>query len=470
MTAQLRLYNTLTRQVEEFVPHEVGKVKMYTCGPTVYHYAHIGNLRTYIMEDVLEKTLKFLGYDVQRAMNITDVGHIAGDADVGEDKMLAGARREGKSVLEIAGYYTEAFMRDCRRLNITMPAIIKPATECIDEYIQHITHLIDSGYAYVSGGNVYFDTGKLNNYHCLTGHCADNLSVAVRDDVEVDASKRSSADFVLWFTSSKFDNQQLLWDSPWGVGYPGWHIECSAISIMALGEYLDIHCGGVDNIFPHHTNEIAQSEAILGHEWCRHWFHVQHLNTDSGKMSKSSGEFLTLEVLEKAGVSPMEYRFFCLQSHYRRPLVFSDESIGGAVSAYKKLKDRALALPKDEWWAHSAATLELLERFKGALADDLNTASAITVLYDVLKADISPAAKRGLLQLFDSVLDIGLLDEVDTIEVDGELAQQIEQLISQRSTAKQQKNYALADSIRDRLSDMGVTLRDGKDGTTWELR
>ena len=269
----MKFYNTLTRQVEEFIPNEEGKVKMYTCGPTVYHYAHIGNLRSYIFEDILEKTLKYIGYDVKRCMNITDVGHLTSDSDSGEDKMLKGAKREHKTVLEIADYYTEKFKTDCKDLNIRWPDIVSKATDNIDFYIKMIESLIEKGYAYVSGENVYFDTTKLDDYYALTNHKIDEMVVGVREGVEEDSNKKNQADFALWFTKSKFDDQELKWESPWGKGYPGWHIECSCIAIKNLGERLDIHCGGVDNIFPHHTNEIAQSESYLGHKWCNYWLH-----------------------------------------------------------------------------------------------------------------------------------------------------------------------------------------------------
>ena len=323
MKEKTYLYNTLTRQVELFEPNTEGKVTMYTCGPTVYHFAHIGNLRSYIMEDVLEKYLRFAGYDVKRVMNITDVGHLSSDGDTGEDKMLAGAKREHKSVMDIAKFYTDAFFEDCRKLSIKRPDVVEPATNCINEFIHMIEVLMEKGYAYEAGDNVYFDTSKLHDYYVLSAQKEEELQVGVREDVEEDTNKRNKTDFVLWFTKSKFENQELKWDSPWGVGYPGWHIECSSISIKHLGESLDLHCGGVDNIFPHHTNEIAQSEAYLGHKWCKYWFHINHLNTTGGKMSKSKGEFLTVSLLEEKGYDPMVYRLFCLQSHYRKPLEFS---------------------------------------------------------------------------------------------------------------------------------------------------
>ena len=336
----MRIYNTLTRTIEDFVPNKEGVVKLYTCGPTVYHFAHIGNLRSYICEDVLEKYLKYVGFKVERVMNITDVGHLTGDSDDGTDKMVNSAKRERKSVLDIAKFYTEKFFEDCDKLNIRKPDTVIPATSMIDEYIKIITKLIDTEYAYLAGGNVYFDTSKLDNYYVLTNHNIDDLIDGVRESVERDNNKKNKADFVLWFTKSKFEDQELKWDSPWGLGYPGWHIECSAISMKYLGEYLDIHCGGVDNIFPHHTNEIAQSESFLGHKWCNYWVHVEHLNDESGKMSKSKGDFLTVDTLINKGYNPLSYRYMVLSSHYQKPLLFTYENLNGAEKAYLKLKSR----------------------------------------------------------------------------------------------------------------------------------
>ena len=369
----MNLYNTLTRKIEEFVPNEEGVVKLYTCGPTVYHYAHIGNLRTYIEEDVLEKTLTYLGYQVDRVMNITDFGHLTSDADTGEDKMLKGAKRENKTVLDIAKFYTEAFFKDCADLNIVKPKKVIPATSLIDKYIEIVETLINKGYAYYNNGNVYFDTSKLDNYYVLTNHNEEDLMIGVRDNVEEDMSKKNKTDFVLWFTKSKFLDQELKWESPWGVGYPGWHIECSGISMKYLGEYLDIHCGGVDNIFPHHTNEIAQSEAYLGHKWCNYWFHVEHLNDKKGKMSKSNGEFLTVSLLKEKGYDPLSYRYMVLSSHYQKPLEFSFENLDGAFNAYLKLKSRISRLSREKEVINQSIYDEYNSRFKEAIGNNLNT-------------------------------------------------------------------------------------------------
>ena len=463
------LYNSATRQKEEFIPHTQGKVNMYTCGPTVYHFAHIGNLRTYIMEDVLEKFLRFDGNDVNRVMNITDVGHLSSDADTGEDKMLKGAKREKKTVMEIAKFYTDAFFSDCEKLNIKRPDVIEPATNCIDEFINMVQTLLDKDYAYIADGNVYFDTSKLENYYVFNNFDADDLAIGVRDSVTEDTSKRNKTDFVLWFTKSKFDDQELKWDSPWGVGYPGWHIECSAISIKHNGEYLDIHCGGIDNAFPHHTNEIAQSEAYLGHKWCKHWFHVLHLNTSGGKMSKSKGEFLTVSLLEEKGYNPLSYRFFCLSSHYRKAQEFSFDSLDNAAGVYNKLLSKIAQLSTDGD-IDNAAVEKYIEQFKSALSNDLNTSLGITAIYDVLKADCNGATKRYILNEYDKVLSLDLLkgaDELNNTVQSGEDVEEIERLIAERAAAKKERNFSKADEIRDTLSKMGITIKDTREGTVW---
>jgi cysteinyl-tRNA synthetase len=469
MDIKTYLYNTLTKSVDEFVPNEEGKVAMYTCGPTVYHFAHIGNLRSYIMEDVLEKYLRYVGYDVKRVMNITDVGHLTSDGDTGEDKMLKGAKREHKTVMDIARFYTDAFMADCEKLSIKRPDVVEPATNCIPEFIHMIEVLLEKGYAYIAGENVYFDTSKLDNYYVLSSQNEEDLQVGVREDVEEDTNKRNKTDFVLWFTKSKFDNQELKWNSPWGVGYPGWHIECSCISMKHLGEYMDIHCGGVDNIFPHHTNEIAQSEAYIGHKWCNYWFHVNHLNTKNGKMSKSKGEFLTVSLLEEKGYNPMAYRFFCLQSHYRKPLEFSWDALDNVVSAYDKLVKRIANLSTDGE-VDTAACEEWKMKFAEALSHDINTSSAITVLYDMLKAELSDASKRVLVQSMDEVLSLQLEKawEEKEADVDDELASYVEKKIEERKEAKKAKDFAKADVIREELLAKGIVLKDTREGTFWE--
>ena len=461
----MKIYNTLTRKVEEFIPKDKNLVTMYTCGPTVYHFAHIGNLRCYIFEDILEKTLNYLGYNVKRCMNITDVGHLTSDSDSGEDKMLKGAKREHKSVMDIADFYTDCFKRDTASLNIKWPEIVSKATDNISYYIKIIEVLLEKGYAYLSGGNVYFDTSKLDDYYKLTNHKIDEMVVGVREGVEEDSYKKNQADFVLWFTKSKFDDQELKWDSPWGLGYPGWHIECSGISVRYLGEDLDIHCGGVDNIFPHHTNEIAQSEAYLGHSWCKYWIHGEHLNDSTGKMSKSKGEFLTVDLLKSKGYNPLSYRFMCLNSSYRKVLVFSYEALSNAENSYLKLKKKISTLG-DDGDVSKDVYEEYDSKFRAYIGDDLNTANAITLIYDLLKDSVNDSTKLSLIKAWDTVLSLDLLeDESIEVNLDSEILEKIEL----RNKAKLEKNYELADKIRDELLKDGIKLIDSRDGTTYEF-
>lgn len=463
----MNIYNTLTRKIEKFTPNEEGIVRMYTCGPTVYHYAHIGNLRTYIFEDILEKGLEYSGYDVLRVMNITDVGHLTSDADSGDDKMSLASKREHKSVYEIADFYTNAFFADCSKLNIRKPSIVEKASDHIDTYIKMITKMLEDNYAYISNGNVYFDITKAKDYYKLSGKNPEDLMIGVRDTVEEDEHKRNPGDFVLWFTTSKFENQDMKWESPWGVGYPGWHIECSGISANYLGEYLDIHCGGIDNVFPHHTNEIAQSEAYFGHKWCNYWVHGEHLNDQSGKMSKSKGEFLTVSLLEEKGYSPLSYRYFCLNSHYRNQLTFSWDALDSAQNAYMKLKNRIKQLDK----APNLSDKKLdyyQDKFKEAIGNDLNTSSMITLVYDVLKdEELSDFTKLYLIDDFDKVLSLNLIEEEKEISED--LEEMILSKIEERKIAKENKNFELADNIRNELLERGVKLIDSREGTTYEL-
>lgn len=465
----MKLYNTLHKCVEEFIPINNNNVKMYTCGPTVYHYAHIGNLRTYISEDILEKSLNYLGYNVDRVMNITDVGHLVGDGDSGEDKMAVAAKREHKSSMEIAKYYTECFKNDCGKLNIKWPDTVSPATDNISEYIKIISKLLDEGYAYISNGNVYYDTTKFSNYYELSGRNYEDLMVAVREDIKEDDSKKNPFDFGLWFTNSKFNNQELQWDSPWGRGYPGWHIECSGICIKNLGEQLDIHCGAEDAIFPHHTNEIAQSEAYLGHKWCNYWVHMGFLNDKDGKMSKSKGEFLTVSLLEEKGYNPLAYRYLCLNSYYHNTLTFSFDILDGASREYNKLKNKCLSLSHD-----GDINFDIVKKynhkFKDALENDLNTSTCLTIIYELLKDnDSNNSTKIEIIGMFDKVLSLDLLKE-EKKEIDNNLEKYIISMIEKRQEYKKNKEFDKADEIREELFNKGIIIKDTREGTIYEIR
>ncbi len=460
----MRLYNTLTKKIEEFIPHEEGKIKMYTCGPTVYHYQHIGNMRTYIIEDIFEKTFKYLGYDVKRAMNITDVGHLKSDGDSGEDKMVIAMEREHKTSHEIAKFYTKEFKKDCYLVNIKWPEIVVPATTEVDMYIKIIQKLLDDGYAYESNGNIYFDTSKSSNYYELSGRNKDDLIVASRDDVTEDDNKKNATDFVLWFTNSKFGNQELQWESPFGRGFPGWHIECSGIAIKYLGEYLDLHFGAEDAVFPHHTNEIAQSEAYLGHKWCNYWVHLSWLLTNNVKMSKSKGHILTVSKLKEEGYNPLSYRFFILNSYYHKQVNFTYESLDQAQSAYLKLLNKISNIKDDEEYNDKDFN-KYDNKFKEYLSNDLNTSNTLTLLYDLLKDDtISSNTKLKLIESWDNVLGLDLLKKEN---LDEELEEYVKDMIEKRKEAKKNKDFELADQIRNELLEKEIELKDTREGTTW---
>ena len=464
----MKIYNTLTRKVEEFIPWDSKEVKFYSCGPTVYHYAHIGNMRNYIGNDILDRTLRYIGYNVKRAMNITDVGHLSSDSDSGVDKMVASAQKEHKSVLDIAAFYTDAFFKDFDLVNCRRPDIVSKATDNIDMYIKIITKLLEKDYAYIAGGNVYFDTSKLDDYYVLTNHKEDDMVVGVREGVEEDDNKRNQADFVLWFTKSKFESQELKWDSPWGYGYPGWHIECTGINLRYLGEYLDIHTGGVDNIFPHHTNEIAQSEGYLGHKWCKYWFHNEHLNDDTGKMSKSKGAVLSVTVLKEQGYDPLSFRYFCLSSHYRKQLVFTYSALDGAQTAYKKLKSKVLSLSQ-EGNIEQDKFDEYKRKFTDYLEDDLNTSNALTLVYDLLKDEnVNDITKFKLIEDFDNVLALDLTKKEEVNEFSEEEIKYIESKIEERKEYKKNKEFDKADTIRNELLEKGIELLDTREGTKYK--
>jgi cysteinyl-tRNA synthetase len=461
----------MSRKKEKFIPVHKGKVGIYTCGPTVYNYAHIGNLRTYIFEDLLKKSLEYYSYKVEHVMNITDVGHLQSDSDTGEDKMQLGAERENKTVWEIAKFYEDAFFQDCRKLNIEKPSVVCKATDHIQDMIDLIKLLEQKGYTYISNGNVYYSIDKFKNYNKLAHLSMEELEAGSR--VEIDENKRNPLDFVLWFTNSKFKNQIMQWDSPWGKGFPGWHIECSAMSLKYLGDRIDIHCGGVDHIPVHHTNEIAQSEAAVGHQCVNYWMHGEFLVVNGGKMSKSSGEFLTLSKIQEQGFSPLDYRYFCLQSRYRKQLAFSYSALKQARDSYNKLKDRIAAIvlsaKQDE-----RADEELIDKyrlkFKEQIGDDLNTPNAFTVLFQVIKDnELTNKEKKILIEGFDTVFSLDLL-KADNIKMEAADEDLINKLIAERKEARDNKDWSKADEIRDKLKNMGVDILDSKDGTTWKAR
>jgi len=476
--SELKLFNTLGRELQIFTPIIPGKVGFYGCGLTVYNYAHIGNLRAYVTHDVLVRTLRRLGYDVTHVMNITDVGHLSGDNDEGDDKMLRSAAERGKSVLEIADFYTQAFFRDMELLNIARPTVICKATDHVPDMIELIKRIEKNGFTYLAGGNLYFDISKFPHYGDLALLRMDDLKAGARTDL--DENKRNPGDFVLWFTKSKFENQALVWDSPWGRGYPGWHIECSAMSIRYLGETFDIHAGGIDHIPVHHTNEIAQSEAATGkHPWVKYWIHNEFLVMDKGKMSKSSGGFLTLQNLIESGYEPLDYRYFLLGGHYRSQLQFSYAALDGARNARKSLGDRlrALAANNPEEKPRSTQSIDAgpekyIQAFNKAIADDLNTPRALAELWGLLR-DPSIDPKEALAAAFDmdGVLALNLAEEAASrpqkIE-DPALIAEIERLIDERNGAKKAKNYQRADEIRQLLKNKGIILEDSPAGTSWK--
>ena len=464
----MRIYNTLTRKIEEFIPRDKNEVKVYTCGPTVYSYAHIGNIRNYINHDVFHKTLLYLGYNVKRVMNITDVGHLTSDSDSGEDKMMKAVRKENKTALEIADFYTKAFFKDFELVNCMMPDIVSKATNNIDMYIKIIDKLLKDNYAYISGGNIYFDVSKVNDYYQLTNHKIDEMVVGVRESVEQDDNKRNQADFALWFTTSKFEHHELMWDSPWGRGYPGWHIECSGISIRYLGEYIDVHGGAIDNIFPHHTNEIAQSESYLGHKWCNYWFHNEFLVDETGKMGKSKGATLSVSVLKEEGYDPLAFRFMCLNSHYRKQLLFTYEALEQAQSTLSKIKKKISSL-KEKGEFEKEVFNNYVENFKEALSNDLNTSTSLTILYDLLKDNkVNDITKIEIIKDFDKVLSLDLLKK-EEVKLDNELENYIQEKIKERNEYKKNKDFINADKIRDELKEKGIIIRDTREGTTYEI-
>lgn len=468
----VKIYNTRTRKKEEFTPYAPPKVNLYACGPTVYNYAHIGNLRMYIFEDVLVKALRKNGYGVKHVMNITDVGHLSSDGDTGDDKMSLGAKREQKTVWEIAQFYEHAFFEDAQKLNITRPDVVCRATEHINDMIAFIQGLEEKGFTYMANGNVYFSIDKFPDYAKFADLKMADLDAGNR--IQVDAHKKNPFDFVLWFTNSKFENQIMQWDSPWGRGFPGWHIECSVMSIRYLGPHLDIHCGGTDHITVHHTNEVAQSEAFLGHEWGKYWLHGAFLINDTGKMSKSKDGFLTLTKLEQEGFHALDYRYFCLQARYNKQLLFRFDSLKEAQNAYRKLLQKISDIKALDDGVYDEDKIGLYEgQFMDYINDDLNTPNALTVVWEVLKAEgLQSGEKMELFRRFDQVLSLNLYDGqlcADAPTISPALETYIAQMIEKRNQARKEKNWALADEVRDLLLEKNISLKDSREGTTWEI-
>lgn len=462
MPEKIAFYNTMSRKIDEITPIDGQGFKMYCCGPTVYNYAHIGNLRTYVFEDLLAKTIRMAGYKLTHVMNITDVGHLTSDADAGDDKMLLAAEREKMAVLDLARKYEDAFFKDEAALGITRPDIVARATEHIDDMIAFVKKLEDRGFAYVAGGNVYFDTSKFPEYGKLSGQNRDELRHGAR--VEQDSCKRNPSDFVLWFTTSKFENQVLQWDSPWGRGYPGWHIECSTMATKYLGERVDIHCGGIDHIPVHHENEIAQSEAAMGHKWVDTWIHMAFLQVKDGKMSKSSGEFLTVDALVKKGYKPEHYKYFCLMSHYRTSANFTFEALDGAKNSYETL------INKIDEFKRIAATdstenIEMenkyINDFNSFMFNDLHNPQALAVMWDAIRNNDMPAkSKLNFLKHVDKIFSMSLTAAIDAAPAEIEITDEIAKIIEERKTARANKNWAESDRLRDELASRGIIIKD----------
>ena len=456
----LFLYNTLMRQKEEFKSIRDGEVGLYTCGPTVYNYAHIGNLRTYIFEDILKRVLVYNGYDVKHVMNITDVGHLTGDRDMGEDKLEAGARREGKTAWEISEYYTEAFKRDMQRLNIEQPSVWCKATDTIPEQIDLIKTLEDKEYAYRTRDGIYFDTSRLEEYAKLSRQNLDALEEGAR--VEKNPEKRNLTDFALWKFSPEDAKRQMEWESPWGIGFPGWHIECSAMSMKFLGDQLDIHCGGTDHIDVHHTNEIAQSEAATGKKFFNFWMHGAFLIVQGGKkMAKSEGNFLTLEnTFIQRDINPLAYRYAAFQTHYRKPMEYSEASLQAGRNGLQHLENQVRQVARNGEGRNGAVSAEFKTKFMQAINDDLNMPRAMAVVQEMLKSSISDADKHATIMDYDQVLGLGL-DQVDKPQV---LPEAVQKLAAERTRARESKDWAASDHLRDEIEALGYTVQDSQDG------
>ena len=459
----LKLWNTMGREMQTFVPITPARVGMYCCGLTVYDYAHVGNLRTYIFEDILRKTFEYFGYTVRHVMNVTDVGHLTDDADEGEDKMLKGAREKGKTVWEIADFFTKAFFRDFALVRCATPTVVCKATEHIPEMLALIERLQETGHTYTSGGNVFFDISTFPGYGRLALLDQQQLRAGAR--ISVDEGKRNPADFALWFTRGKFEHQTMVWDSPWGKGYPGWHIECSAMSMKYLGEHFDVHCGGIDHVPVHHTNEIAQSEAATGRPWVNYWVHGEWLLMGKEKMAKSRGNFTTLSTITERGYHPLDYRYFCLGAHYRTQLAFTWESLDAARTGRAGLVEKILAMkaaapggPEEP----AGKARGYLDDFETHAAEDLNMPRCLADLWTLARdAEVPPAQKLGAILRMDRILDLGL---GDAREEEAALDEESRALVDERERARAARDWKRADEIRAQLAAKGIEVQDGAKG------
>jgi cysteinyl-tRNA synthetase len=456
---QIKFYNTASRSIEVFRPIHPGQVGLYTCGPTVYDYAHIGNLRTYIFEDILRRTLEYNGLNVKQVMNVTDVGHLTSDADEGEDKMEKGARQQGKTVWEVAQFYQEQFFNDLAALNIEPPNIVAKATNEIEAQQQLIQQLLDKHSAYITDKAIYFDVTTFPKYWEFSGQKLSDKQEGAREEVHTDSQKRHPADFALWlFTVGEHANHAMRWPSPWGEGFPGWHIECSAISMKYLGQEFDIHTGGVDHIGTHHPNEIAQSVAATGKKFAHYWLHGEFLNISGDKMSKSKDNFYRLQTIIDHHFTPLDYRYFCLTAHYRSVLDFSWDRLQVAATSYKNLK-RQIGL-----WGDKVGEPDqgYLQQFKAAINNDLDMPGALTVMWKLVNEDIPLDTKRSTMNQIDMVLGLDLANYIQA-----ELTTDEEQLIDLRQQARDKKDWKLADQLRDELLAKGIEVNDTPQGTEW---
>lgn len=465
---KLTLYNTLSRQKSEFKPLEGNKVKIYSCGPTVYSYAHIGNFRAYVFMDTLRRVLKENGYSLKHVMNITDVGHLESDSDEGEDKMEKAARKENKDPYEIASYYTELFFRDMKRLNIDKPEIIAKATEHINEMLEFVEKLIDNGFAYETSKGIYFDISKLDKYPILSNRKVDDQIAGAR--VDVDKEKRNPYDFALWIKAP--ENHIMKWESPWGLSYPGWHIECSAMGKKYLGEEFDIHTGGIDHIPTHHENEIAQSKGCTGKVPAKNWMHVEFLQVDGGKMSKSLGNTYTLDQLQEKGIEPLAYKLFCYTAHYRTKLNFTFEGALSSQKSLNRLREGYLKHKNSEEKVHKNIIEEFKNRFMEAVNDDLNIPLAMGIVWEVIRNDIKSQDFAQLLLDFDKILGLDIINSEKYIKEQEklDLPEDIKELVEKRKKAREDKNWSESDKIRDLLQERGYNVKDTKDGMTIEKR